>query len=69
MGALALCEKKDSALEFLLTIYDIKDIAQPVKVDEIRIFAESKADAMDEAHTVSERKYPHIKRYIEIRGA
>jgi hypothetical protein len=29
--------------------------------------AETKSEAMDKAHTIAERKYPRIRRYLEIK--
>jgi len=55
-------------IRYIVTIFDIKDITKPKKVDEIiieNVF--SKGEAMDKAHAQSESLYPKISRMIEIR--
>ena len=51
--------------EFTIEVYDIKNIAKPVKIDEFRLLAEDKAEASDKAHDMSFKKFPSIQRMIK----
>jgi hypothetical protein len=48
-------------------IFNIQDIKNPVKLDEITILAESKSEAIDNAHTAAEKMYPKHKRMVSLR--
>jgi len=51
---------------YIATIYDIKNIQKPKLIDEIKIDAYNKAEAIDVSHTEAEKLYPTIKRMINI---
>jgi hypothetical protein len=54
---------------YIVTIFDIKNIAKPKQIDEVTVKADDKASACDKAHTVAEKMYPEVKRMIETRKA
>jgi len=51
---------------YIATIYDIRNIQKPKLLDEIKIDAYSKAEAIDTGHTKAEKLYPTVKRMINI---
>lgn len=54
-------------IEFFVDIYDIEDIRNKKFLKEIKIYGESRGDAIDKAHTEAEKLFPNVKRLLEIR--
>lgn len=53
--------------DFIVTVFDISDITKPKQIDEFPIKAETKADASDKSHSITDVKFAEIKRMISIR--
>ena len=53
--------------KFIITIYDIKDIASPKHLEEITVETNSKAEALDIGHQIAFEKFPEVKRMITTR--
>jgi len=54
-------------MKYEIIVKDINNITNPVKIDCFNVEAYNKADAMDIAHPLADKKHPHIKKLLEIR--
>ncbi len=55
---------------FIITIKDIEDIKKPKILEYgIVVVADGKSDAIDKAHDIAMRKFPNIKRLVEVKRA
>lgn len=54
-------------MNFLVLVFDIKDLPSKKQIDEFTIVVDSKEDAQDLACILAEEKFPTISRLIEIK--
>lgn len=54
---------------YIISIFDIRDLAKPALLEIIHVEANTKSDANSEAHDFTKREYPEVRSALDTRSA